>query len=68
MIKYHLGKCFTCPLCCSERRERERERERELEDEEDVYERKRLERKLREKEAAYQEVSLIQSRRKILWF
>ncbi len=38
-------------------RDRERrEREREIEDEEELYERKRLERKLREKETAYQEV------------
>ena len=41
----------------SRERERERERElRELEDEEEIYERRKLERKMREKEAAYQEV------------
>ena len=37
---------------------RNRDREREVdEDEEEAYERKKLERRLREKEAAYQEVS-----------
>ena len=41
-----------CVLC------RERERERTMEDEEEVYERRKLERKMRDKEAAYQEVSL----------
>ena len=38
-------------------RDRERDRDRDAEDEEDVYERKKMERKLREKEAAYQEVN-----------
>ena len=53
-------------LCREKSRDREREREREREkdkkrdreeDEEDAYERRKLERKLREKEAAYQEVN-----------
>jgi len=34
-----------------------RNREVDVEDEEDLYERKKLERRLREKEAAYQEVT-----------
>jgi len=38
-------------------RSRDREREVDAEDEEEAYERKKLERRLREKEAAYQEVS-----------
>lgn len=37
-------------------RDRERERKRDQEDEEEAYERRKLERKLRDKEAAYQEV------------
>ena len=37
-------------------RSRERERDVDAEDEEEAYERKKLERRLREKEAAYQEV------------
>lgn len=37
-------------------RDREREKKRDQEDEEDAYERRKLERKLRDKEAAYQEV------------
>ena len=41
---------------CRERERHERERERELEDEEEAYERRKLEKKLREKEAGYQEV------------
>lgn len=40
---------------CRERTREEKKRDRE-EDEEDVYERRRLERRLRDKEAAYQEV------------
>ncbi|XP_032440509.1 RNA-binding protein 25b isoform X1 [Xiphophorus hellerii] len=36
-------------------RERERDKKRDQEDEEDAYERRKLERKLRDKEAAYQE-------------
>lgn len=39
----------------SRERSRERRKERELEDEEEQYERRKLEKKLREKEAAYQE-------------
>lgn len=35
---------------------RDREKKRDQEDEEDAYERRKLERKLRDKEAAYQEV------------
>lgn len=42
-------------------RDREREKKRDQEDEEESYERRKLERKLRDKEAAYQEV-----RKKIL--
>lgn len=37
-------------------RDREREKKRDQEDEEEAYERRKLERKLRDKEAAYQEV------------
>jgi len=37
-------------------RSRDREREAGTEDEEEAYERKKMERRLREKEAAYQEV------------
>lgn len=37
-------------------RDRDREKKRDQEDEEDAYERRKLERKLRDKEAAYQEV------------
>lgn len=37
-------------------RERRKERDRDAEDEEEAYERRKLEKKLREKEAAYQEV------------
>lgn len=37
-------------------RERGRDKKRDQEDEEDAYERRKLERKLRDKEAAYQEV------------
>jgi RNA-binding protein 25 len=40
---------------------RNRDRDVDAEDEEDVYERKKLERRLREKEAAYQEVRISQS-------
>lgn len=40
---------------CRERTREDKKRDRE-EDEEDVYERRRLERRLRDKEAAYQEV------------
>lgn len=35
---------------------RDKDKKRDQEDEEEVYERRRLERKLRDKEAAYQEV------------
>uniref|UniRef100_A0A3Q2QCF8 RNA binding motif protein 25 n=1 Tax=Fundulus heteroclitus TaxID=8078 RepID=A0A3Q2QCF8_FUNHE len=42
------------PCLCRERAREEKKRDRE-EDEEDVYERRRLERRLRDKEAAYQE-------------
>lgn len=49
---------FFKSLCvCRERTRDEKKRERE-EDEEDVYERRRLERRLRDKEAAYQDVLL----------
>ena len=41
------------------RRSRDREREADMEDEEEAYERKKMERRLREKEAAYQEVRWI---------
>lgn len=37
-------------------RDRDREKKRDQEDEEEAYERRKLERKLRDKEAAYQEV------------
>ena len=37
-------------------RDRDKDKKRDQEDEDDVYERRRMERKLREKEAAYQEV------------
>jgi RNA-binding protein 25 len=37
-------------------RDRRKERDRDAEDEEEAYERRKLEKKLREKEAAYQEV------------
>jgi len=37
-------------------RAKERERDADVEDEEEAYERKKMERRLREKEAAYQEV------------
>lgn len=60
-----------CSPACSSSSVRERDRERErserpernekdrdYEDEEEMYERKRMERKMREKEAAYQEVTL----------
>lgn len=47
---------------CRERTLKDKKRDRE-EDEEDVYERRRLERRLRDKEAAYQEVRLTQERR-----
>jgi uncharacterized membrane protein len=40
---------------------RNRDRDVDAEDEEDVYERKKLERRLREKEAAYQEVCILLS-------
>jgi len=39
-------------------RSRDRERDADAEDEEEAYERKKLERRLREKEAAYQEVCI----------
>lgn len=39
-------------------RERRKERDRDAEDEEEAYERRKLEKKLREKEAAYQEVDV----------
>ena len=37
-------------------RERRKERDRDIEEEEEAHERRKLEKKLREKEAAYQEV------------
>lgn len=43
-------------LCRELSRDREREKKRDQEDEEEAYERRKLERKLRDKEAAYQEV------------
>lgn len=42
--------------CREVSRDREREKKRDQEDEEEAYERRKLERKLRDKEAAYQEV------------
>lgn len=39
-------------------RDQEREKKRDQDDEEEVHERRRLERKLRDKEAAYQEVGV----------
>lgn len=50
---------------CRERTREDKKRDRE-EDEEDVYERRRLERRLRDKEAAYQEVR--ESSIWMLWF
>lgn len=50
---------------CRERTREDKKRDRE-EDEEDVYERRRLERRLRDKEAAYQEVR--ESSVWMLWF
>lgn len=44
--------CF----CREVSRDRDREKKRDQEDEEEAYERRKLERKLRDKEAAYQEV------------
>lgn len=45
-------------ICCREvSRDRDKDKKRDQEDEEEVYERRRLERKLRDKEAAYQEVA-----------
>lgn len=41
-------------------RDRDRDKKRDQEDEEEAYERRKLERKLRDKEAAYQEVRLLQ--------
>ncbi len=41
-------------------RDRDREKKRDQEDEEDAYERRKLERKLRDKEAAYQEVGKVE--------
>lgn len=43
-------------------RDREREKKRDQDDEEDAYERRKLERKLRDKEAAYQEVGSLGER------
>lgn len=43
-------------FCREVSRDRDREKKRDQEDEEDAYERRKLERKLRDKEAAYQEV------------
>lgn len=40
-------------------RDRDREKKRDQEDEEEAYERRKLERKLRDKEAAYQEVGQV---------
>ena len=48
-----------CSLIFRERERHERERERELEDEEEAYERRKLEKKLKEKEAGYQEVCIL---------
>lgn len=56
-------------ICCSKHtrsycfsrevsRDRDRDKKRDQEDEEEAYERRKLERKLRDKEAAYQEVRL----------
>lgn len=44
-------------------RERRKERDRDAEDEEEAYERRKLEKKLREKEAAYQEVNIFYSQK-----
>lgn len=44
-------------------RDRDREKKRDQEDEEDAYERRKLERKLRDKEAAYQEVGFFSQRK-----
>lgn len=41
-------------------RDRDRDKKRDQEDEEEAYERRKLERKLRDKEAAYQEVGRAQ--------
>lgn len=51
----HLLGSISNPALCRERAREDKKRERD-EDEEDVYERRRLERRLRDKEAAYQEV------------
>ena len=45
------------PLVFASGRERSRDEKKREEDEEDVYERRRVERRLRDKEAAYQEVA-----------
>lgn len=43
-------------MCLCREVSRDREKKRDQEDEEEAYERRKLERKLRDKEAAYQEV------------
>lgn len=47
---------FNCCLCRERSRDRDKDKKRDQEDEEEAYERRKLERKLRDKEAAYQEV------------
>lgn len=44
------------PYCFCREVSRDREKKRDQEDEEEAYERRKLERKLRDKEAAYREV------------
>lgn len=58
----HEVKMFLTRFSVSQRevsRDRERDKKRDQEDEEEAYDRRKLERKLRDKEAAYQEVGTL---------